>query len=214
MTNLKDITKNESLSLSEQGLSSAQGKLEKITMAIYLVTDFFPNGEPLKYHLRDKCVSLMSFIMSFNNSQESFTKIYSLSSEINSLLKLSASSKLVSEMNYSILVNEYGKFLKMIKDSEPERNMLSRNFFKAEESISEVTTKDKIYKGQYKGQKDRMSLILEFIKSQKTPSIKDIAAKIKDCSEKTIQRELGVLIDQGLIRRVGERRWSHYEAIQ
>ncbi|OGD68268.1 hypothetical protein A3I18_00050 [Candidatus Campbellbacteria bacterium RIFCSPLOWO2_02_FULL_35_11] len=258
MTNLKDITKNESLSLSEQGLSSAQGKLEKITMAIYLVTDFFPNGEPLKYHLRDKCVSLMSFIMSFNNSQESFTKIYSLSSEINSLLKLSASSKLVSEMNYSILVNEYGKFLKMIKDSEPERNMLSRNFFKAEESISEVTTKDKIYKGQYKGQKDksfvnvldkntrnenvdteinnvlyakksssqnktgnekvgRKEMILKIIKDKKDlpdgqagVTIKDIIDVIKNCSEKTIQRELISMVNDGVLKKEGERRWSRY----
>lgn len=79
--------------------------------------------------------------------------------------------------------------------------------------LKDIQTFDKGHKGQYKGQKDRMSLILEFIKKQKTPSIKDIAAVIKDCSEKTIQRELGALIEQGLIKRVGERRWSHYEII-
>lgn len=61
-----------------------------------------------------------------------------------------------------------------------------------------------------KVQSERMSLILEFIRKNKQSSIKDIAAVVKGCSEKTIQRELGTLIEQGLVRKVGERRWSVY----
>lgn len=57
---------------------------------------------------------------------------------------------------------------------------------------------------------ERMSLILTFIQKTKRASIKEIAAVIKGCSEKTIQRELGALIEQGLVRKVGERRWSVY----
>lgn len=41
-------------------------------------------------------------------------------------------------------------------------------------------------------------------------SIKDIAAKIKGCSEKTIQRELNALVYDNVIERVGEKRWSRY----
>ena len=41
-------------------------------------------------------------------------------------------------------------------------------------------------------------------------SIKDIAAKIKGCSEKTIQRELNSLLYDNLIERIGEKRWSRY----
>lgn len=71
------------------------------------------------------------------------------------------------------------------------------------------------HKGQpnesYKGQSERAERILEYIRRQKSASIKEIAATIKGCSEKTIQRELILLIQKGLVRRVGERRWSHYE---
>ena len=59
-------------------------------------------------------------------------------------------------------------------------------------------------------QSERVSLILTFIQKNKQASIKDIAAVVKGCSEKTIQRELGALIEQGLVRKVGERRWSVY----
>ncbi|MGH7250205.1 MAG: hypothetical protein ACREGC_04470, partial [Minisyncoccia bacterium] len=59
---------------------------------------------------------------------------------------------------------------------------------------------------------ERMSLILGIVKKNRGVSIKDISAIIKDCSEKTIQRELASLISQGLVRKEGERRWSVYFA--
>lgn len=41
-------------------------------------------------------------------------------------------------------------------------------------------------------------------------SIKDIALRIRGCSEKTIQRELNALLTDGVIDRIGEKRWSRY----
>lgn len=41
-------------------------------------------------------------------------------------------------------------------------------------------------------------------------SIKDIAVRIKGCSEKTIQRELNALLYDNVIERIGEKRWSRY----
>jgi len=70
--------------------------------------------------------------------------------------------------------------------------------------------KDKRPQGQNKRQSDRMSLILDLVRKRKSLSIKEIASVIRDCSEKTIQRELNILIERGLIRREGERRWSLY----
>jgi hypothetical protein len=86
----------------------------------------------------------------------------------------------------------------------------------ASETVSDTgALKDN--KGQSKGQKDnqaginkRTSLILEFVRKHKNVSIKDIAKVIKGFSEKTIQRELALLIQQGLVLKRGERRWSIY----
>lgn len=77
-------------------------------------------------------------------------------------------------------------------------------------TASPMGFKDSSDKGQNKGQSNRMSLILDLVRKKKSLSIKEIAAVIKDCSEKTIQRELAALIAQGLVRKVGERRWSLY----
>ena len=153
------------------------------------------------------------------DAEQVLADIFAILSEV----RLAATGGNMTQENAAILCREYEQLAERLVEGSHPSPFGSEEFAVSlpEEPVQLPAFSDSIrddfykgHKGQYKGQKDRMSLILEFIKSQKTPSIKDIAAKIKDCSEKTIQRELGVLIDQGLIRRVGERRWSHYEAIQ
>jgi len=61
-----------------------------------------------------------------------------------------------------------------------------------------------------KGQQERSKKILDFILANKRVSIKDITAVVRNCSEKTIQRELVWLILEGRIKKIGERRWSFY----
>lgn len=57
---------------------------------------------------------------------------------------------------------------------------------------------------------NRSEQILSVLKVSDGIGIKDFSAVITDCSEKTIQRELLSLIEKGLIRKEGERRWSRY----
>ena len=41
-------------------------------------------------------------------------------------------------------------------------------------------------------------------------TIKDISDRMKECSEKTVQRELGAMVAEGIVQKKGERRWSQY----
>jgi hypothetical protein len=56
----------------------------------------------------------------------------------------------------------------------------------------------------------RQETILSLLKSNSSLTIKDFSRVIKDCSEKTIQRELLDLVQKGIIKKEGERRWSTY----
>mgnify|MGYP001568291285 CR=1 FL=1 len=78
--------------------------------------------------------------------------------------------------------------------------------------ISDIKDKDS-KASENKGHNSRVSLILDVLKKQKTASIKAISAIVTGCSEKTIQRELLSLIEQGLVRKSGERRWSVYSLV-
>jgi len=235
---IKDIVKKDTLYNAEEQRFFLYNKLEKITMAVYLITDIFPKSEPLKFCLRNKCLGLLSFIMSLrDNSKESEIEILSLASEVSSLLNVATSANLISEMNYKILINEYNKFLKLVKGQSEDKLILEKDFFEESfneipqiskgqskgqlninvlnKNIKDITTKKRISKrkksGVFKKEKlERKQLILKFIKDNKEVSIKDISRVIKTCSEKTIQRDLMNMMKEGVLKKEGKKRWSKY----
>lgn len=62
---------------------------------------------------------------------------------------------------------------------------------------------------QMRKQSRRDQILAVFVRGVDV-SIKDIATRIRGCSEKTIQRELNALLSDNLIERIGEKRWSRY----
>jgi len=56
----------------------------------------------------------------------------------------------------------------------------------------------------------RREVILSLLGKKTDLTIRDFSDVIKDCSEKTIQRELIALVGQGVLKKEGERRWSRY----
>jgi hypothetical protein len=67
--------------------------------------------------------------------------------------------------------------------------------------------------GDYAGsgqQGGRREAIISIIKSAGRVNIKDVAARIPGCSEKTVQRDLNALIAERMVERIGKKRWSLY----
>ncbi|MEK7579260.1 MAG: DeoR family transcriptional regulator [Patescibacteria group bacterium] len=58
--------------------------------------------------------------------------------------------------------------------------------------------------------KARKEKITALVREKGSVMIKDIAGAIQDCSEKTLQRDLGDLVREGVLKRKGERRWTVY----
>jgi hypothetical protein len=56
----------------------------------------------------------------------------------------------------------------------------------------------------------RKDAIVQLIKDKGEVSIKDISQNFYDCSEKTIQRDINALVDEGRLSKTGDRRWSRY----
>lgn len=56
----------------------------------------------------------------------------------------------------------------------------------------------------------RRNEIINFLRGKSWTSIKDISDAISDCSTKTIQRELADLVQGGILKKKGDRRWSRY----
>lgn len=211
-------------------------KYSKIASAIYLITGFFTDSEPLKWKLRTLASELVS-----EREKDKLT----MAQEVRSLFHLAKNANLVSETNHDILLHELGKltaslekpfdklFLSeaaplesspvekveapVIKDkivSERPQTVLKKQ---TEYLSLEPVDKDKPLKqfGAVSVKKNgRQNVIISLLKRKKEIMIKDVSPLISGCSEKTIQRELSAMVATGILRKMGEKRWSRYSLAQ
>lgn len=209
-------------------------KTEKIVSAIYLVTSLIKDNEPMKWELREGSMSLLSVIMALNGTEnidknKHLQSFFTLSIQIISFLNVAFISGIISHMNSSIIITEINSLVDYVKQqtilsSSSSGFILSDSFFatdtppvnasKGQTLFSKNSTviETKNNKGEIvKDKKDsRKNSILSILKKDSQLTIKDFVKVITDCSEKTIQRELIDLVEKGLVKKNGERRWSTY----
>lgn len=264
-------------------------KTERLTRAIYLVTNFFPEQEPLRWKLRESNLDLLEYLQtSVGATSEvdmSFIK-RSLEMAVASL-GVAQTAGLISEMNYAVLRSEYEALIRelereMESDGSHSPLLFPGDFFDVERRLDkgssskrflyssafedagtyekthreelldalnrEVAGKEKagtalpsaekgaVDKGQSENIKDikdskrtevsrtpspartqdstdRRDVILQLVKDKKEITVKDAAREIQDVSEKTLQREIVALVEEGVLERVGSRRWSRYRFV-
>jgi hypothetical protein len=88
---------------------------------------------------------------------------------------------------------------KDIKDNE-NYSVLNKKPLEKKNSVEE----------KVKDKSNRQSIIISMLKGGAKLTIKDFTKNIKNCSEKTIQRELLSMVAKNVLKKEGERRWSKY----
>lgn len=245
---------------------SVSDKAEKLSTALYMVTDSLEDDEPLKFETRKlaldfiETTKILAHISSIERGFAIDDSLFVLD-HIVSLINLAGSVSLISSMNLSILINEF-KRLRELLVSEKERvfslrpeGLKNKQFTLSEDILGPELTKEisdtflnsgeqnspKIegmsfiqkdmsfknspldnpanthiskttgaHKFDIAVKKTRRDTILKIIKDKKEVMIKDITNIISDCSEKTIQRELTSLVSLGVLKKMGNKRWSRY----
>ncbi len=254
-------------------------KTDKIVTALYMVTDFFDDSEPMKLRLRTLSIQLLSSVRVFDvaasSAQDhSFREIKSQTEEIMAIIEIAHTVGVMSEMNASILTKEFHGLVALV-----EKNYeLSARGYVAQKPGSRFALKDDMFyvgsnmaspagvvltdqhssvshqkdnanennntkksvpfnnnnKGHHYGHSQsevdnhhghlneqnkkadmamkiaRRNDILAFIKDKGEVTIKDISSVIVGYGEKTLQRLLGSLVSEGVLKRTGDKRWSKY----
>lgn len=156
--------------------------------------------------------------------------------ELMSLCQVAHVAQYISAMNYAILQREFSIILEALEGlshraDEQKTAVLSSDFFSVPEPLmyKKTSMQNKGHGlntegqfgtvGDYVGSESdvrdnkkmsRRETIVSMLQNSKTLAVKDFTSEIKDCSEKTIQRELLALVDEGVLNKIGERRWSVY----
>ena len=179
----------------------------------------------LQLVLEKKQPILTKEMLSIDNEEE-LNRSTSLSNAITSTSYDVLTPLSISRMNESVNTDENKKTNKMSYIEKLEKFDFNSNFNsnKVEKETNIVNDNDTDLKDfnkntkaqttfnssfQIRKQSRRDQILALFVKGVDV-SIKDISARIKGCSEKTIQRELNNLVFDGKIKRIGEKRWSRY----
>lgn len=214
-------------------------KTEKLVSALYLLSGFISDREPIKWLIRESAGSLLSVSLSLSDRTVAKQVLIhfdfvSTGLKLLSFLEVSYSAGIISEMNFNILKQELGGLLQVVeseeKNSDSKGVIFPEHFFAVSElpqglpglidkgqnimsdRLSFKKPAETVRTGDTK-QKDktnRQEIILSLLKKNPELGIKDFTSSIKDCSEKTIQRELATLVYKGQIKKEGEKRWSRY----
>lgn len=193
-------------------MSDITNKSEKIASAIYLITGFFDDKEPLKWRLRNLSADFISNSIKDKNI---------VAKEVLALFRVAKTAGLVSDMNYDILSTELIKLEDETK--KPLELMFSGEMVIGERNLPKPRQseyiKDNIVSNKSVLQEfgavsvkknSRQSIIIGLLKRKKEIMIKDVSPLISGCSEKTIQRELSSMVQAGILKKTGEKRWSRY----
>jgi hypothetical protein len=223
-------------------------KAEKLSTAIYMVTSFLDDREPLKQSFRELGLALVkdSIKVSVKGQYETtavFERLSDTLRELMALTELATSVSLLSDMNGMILMKEFRALDQKISDKHAVLFTLPESLFKSEtveQQVPQLRTEERMSQSQFQrpmtavkdtpkvqvqspkpvlkvtiGNEDiarnaRRNNILQIVKDKKEVTIKDIGMIVSEYSDKTIQRELATLVASGVLKKVGEKRWSKY----
>ncbi|MFA5831197.1 MAG: hypothetical protein WC878_05200 [Candidatus Paceibacterota bacterium] len=136
-------------------------KAEKLATALYLITGFLSDSEPLKWNIRESGLAVLTDVTSFGNTVVSETsqrvkKIMSDIEKVVSLLEISATAGFMSEMNLAILKEEYLSLVQALgsrkKGGLEEGFVFGREFFSTRGIPRHAANTEEKTEESYKGQ--------------------------------------------------------------
>jgi predicted transcriptional regulator len=213
-------------------------KAEKIAHVLAVLVERTPSSDAQTFrNLVHSAIQLPQTMLHFVAGEIDLAVVLADIFGLLSGVRLSTTQGLISTENSLIIIEEYEQIAQKMSgtgqlspfitredfsvpsiQNDIDPPMLSQNPSRSLDVGSVIKDINKRhYKGHQNSQKghsdaveERVSIILGMLKKNDNLSIKDISAVVKNCSEKTIQRELAALIEKGLVRKEGERRWSVY----
>jgi len=206
-------------------------KTEKIGSAIFLVTNLMAHGEPLRNSLRTRVLYLISDVLPVAQKDISSGAVDVLGvikdtlSAVRSMCEIGRNGALMSDMNTRVIMHEVDTLLIKIENcrvlvrTSPILS-IDPTFFNVATEDTHIDTQVAVRRTMFRGtdkNTDRRSVLMQYLREHPMSSVHEVASSplfAGSVSEKTVQRELVSLVEEGSVKRVGERRWSRYTAAE
>jgi len=198
-------------------------KTEKIVCAVFYILSVLKNKEKDKELLRAVEARALGVLERAGKTlsvreEEAPRSARPLAEEfvmLESELRVLAAAGYLSTEHLDVLLAEIDAVLRTIRGfrtQQTARQTATRSVAQRTEKRARTTPRV-LPKESTLPQSERRDQIIAVLKAQPGASIKDVTDTIKDYSDKTIQRDLNSMIEEGVVMREGEKRWSKYSLI-
>ncbi len=201
-------------------------KAERLAKAIHLITPAFADSASLRNRIDAVAIGLVDAACLAPGAARTALARELLA--LSSVLSIARTGGMLSSMNAELIAREAHLLLQEVAAYEEPRLFLDdaptlatiakhagssprapRGKAAPAAAAEKRVVKDRIVLKDMSS--DRRSAVLDMLRTKPEGArIKDISTVIRDVSEKTIQRELVALVEDGVVRKEGERRWSTY----
>ncbi len=173
--------------------------LFKLTNGIYQVTELFPKEEPLRFKIRERALEIFTDLI-LASPNPGIIRLEDMAPKINNNIEimmgffdLAESQNWTDARNFSVLRREYDKVRQSLQVSENCSPTVDG------EPFSDNLT-------------PRQKKIVEFLSGNGGAPVRDILKSLDEgISKRTLRRELGGLVKEGRIERVGRCNQIYYK---
>jgi hypothetical protein len=223
----------------EKSLYRIIKKLDKVATAVWMVAEVMPAGI-LPEEMKKQSLDLTS--RAYQLIQQPLTKDGWMSlalcqERLKSLIQQGFITKQISLMNNEILMTTLSKIASLIHAEIEAFQPITVNLVLEDASFDvltkqaeskrhqndiKTTLQNDIIKKPIKimtksdigeDRTDRKQEVLAVIRSRTVSTLADIKSLVKAYSEKTLQRDLNEMVEMGIIKREGNKRWTTYKMV-
>jgi len=194
-------------------MHSEKDELLKLTLAVYRVTDRFPENEPLKYSIRETAGRIFNFAVSSQNGGPG--RLQSDFELLQTYLFIAKIQNWVAERNFLALEKEYDKVKQSFCAGSVKplcEKCNGKNGIKAEKREIVKQENGKTAKRDFPVMPpyERKQKISDIIKEREKIALRELLASFPEMSKRTLIRDLENLIKEEHIKKEGNGRHVIY----
>lgn len=185
--------------------------LNALVLAVYKVTNRFPEDEILRTHLREQALNVLSHAEHvYLGDDEHFNKFIASVRTLINYCELAEKQNWMDNKNFMILKNAFFKFLNSFQEYE-QKNIINRHQ-EAKFSLPKKNIPPKISR-QVSGSSltPRQESILKHLRQNRTTHVAQLADLLPSVSRRTIRRDLDKLANAGFISKQGKTNGTNYK---
>jgi len=168
--------------------------LIKLTLAVYKVTNVFPDKEPLKFLIREKANQVLAdFILKSKekNIQENIDVL-------NGYFGIAEKQNWVDELNFLVLKREYNEIIGELEDKIDKVEKISKKTKPSNPHPDPILLNNRCEK------------ILDVLKEKEKAQIWEFKKVFPEVTKRTLRRDFEFLLKQRLVVRAGENNNVYY----